>query len=114
MIGSEIGDTADVVVDDATRAAMDPVVALPNAMTKIAFAPPDDDANPVGAPTPVETARPFSPFGSPTPLPEPANQPTPNSEAQPHDLRVADRPDHRGLRVVAVVSSPSLAIRFTR
>ena len=75
VIGSEIGDTADVVVDDATRAAMSKV-ALPNAMTKIAFAPPDDDANPVGAPTPVETARPFSPFGSPTPLPEPANQPT--------------------------------------
>ncbi len=77
VIGSEIGDPTDVVVDAATRAAMTQA-ALPAAMTKIAFAAPVDDSNPVGAPTPVETARPFSPFGSPSPLPVPSNQSTPS------------------------------------
>ncbi len=85
VIGSEIGDTSDVVVDAATRAAMTKVV-LPTAMTKIAFAAPDDDANPVGAPTPVETARPFSPFASPSPYPAPANQPT---RSQIHNRQVS-------------------------
>ncbi len=74
VIGSEIGDTSDVVVDEATRAAMTKVV-LPAAITKIAFAP-SDDSPPVGAPAPLETARPFSPFASPSPYPAPANQPT--------------------------------------
>ena len=58
-----------------TRAAMTRA-ALSAAMTKIAFAAPVDDSNPVGAPTPVETARPFSPFGSPSPVP--SNQSTPS------------------------------------
>lgn len=60
-IGSEIGDTSDVVVDDATRAGMQNVAATVSPQA----AP---DAPPT---TPKAGAAPFSPYAAPTATPSP-------------------------------------------
>ena len=74
VIGSEIGDTSDVVVDAPTRAGMTRVPP-PGQLTNIALAVDDP---PVGAPTPRETVRPFSPFAAPAGTPDtaPASRPS--------------------------------------
>ena len=58
VIGSEIGDTSDVVVDPPTRAAMANVVL-----------PMPGKSVPIATPTTSPPVRPFSPFSSPSPTP---------------------------------------------
>ena len=92
-IGSEIGDPSDVVVDDATRVAMQTVaVDLPTPV-------------PLAAATPASTRSiPFSPNLTPTPAPSPASA----------VARVHRKSSHSGLIALAVIVCALLFSRNKR
>ena len=92
-IGSEIGDTSDVAVDDATRAAMGTVAAELPTPTPLA----------VATPAPVRHA-PFSPDITPTPTASPA-------PAVAHTHR---KSSHSGLIALAVIVCALLFSRTKR
>ena len=75
-IGSEIGDTADVVVDDATKTRMLQATPAPPAQTP-----------------PSPRTKPFSPYGTPTPS---------STSASPHAQRVNHSSSIKWLALIAV------------
>lgn len=93
VIGSEIGDTSDVVVDAPTRAAMENVKP-----------PTPGQPSPDDPPAAAATPRPFSPYASPSPSPTPAY----------HAPRHASQPQGVSGSRIALIAAVFIALRFFR